>query len=126
MKSFACHGPASKPARSKTRGYEIVPSYGLLMRANSNPTAGEVFRTTDTQFAPSQLMEFYKRATAIFQDCETSSYKSGVHAHYTELQTLPAEIRSRMWLYHYQDGPLPDATADGFAGFVKPGQSFEF
>ena len=107
-------------------GYEIVPSYGLLMRANSNPTAGEVFLTTDTQFAPSQLMEFYKRATAIFQDCETSSYKSGVHAHYTELQTLPAEIRSRMWLYHYQDGPLPDATADGFAGFVKPGQSFEF
>jgi hypothetical protein len=31
-----------------------------------------------------------------------------------------------MWLYHYQDGPLPDAKADGFAGFVNQGQTFEF
>jgi hypothetical protein len=106
-------------------GYEIVPSYGLLMRV-TNPSNGEVFLTTDTQFAPSQLMDFYGRATAIFQDCETSNYKSSVHAHYTELKTLPADVRRRMWLYHYQDGPLPDAKADGFAGFVKQGQTFEF
>jgi ribonuclease BN (tRNA processing enzyme) len=107
-------------------GYEIVPSYGLLLRVDNNPAAGEVFLTTDTQFAPSQIMDFYRRASIVFQDCETSPYKSGVHAHYTELKTLPDEIRAKMWLYHYQDGPLPDAPADGFAGFVKQGQVFEF
>ena len=107
-------------------GYEIVPSYGLLLRIDNNPGAGEVFLTTDTQFAPNQIMDFYRRASVIFQDCETSPYKSGVHAHYTELVTLPDDVRAKMWLYHYQDGPLPDAPKDGFAGFVKQGQTFEF
>jgi ribonuclease BN (tRNA processing enzyme) len=107
-------------------GYEIVPSYGLIMRVDTNPNAGEVFLTTDTQFAPNQIMDFYRRASVIFQDCETSNYKSGVHAHYTELVTLPDDIRRKMWLYHYQDGTLPDAKKDGFAGFVERGQTFEF
>jgi ribonuclease BN (tRNA processing enzyme) len=107
-------------------GYEIVPSYGLIMRDQAKPSVGEVFVTTDTQFAPNQINDFYKRASIIFQDCETSPYKSSVHAHYTELITLPAETKKKMWLYHYQDGPLPDAKADGFAGFVKQGQVFEF
>jgi ribonuclease BN (tRNA processing enzyme) len=105
-------------------GYEIVPSYGLLLRPGEK--AGEILLTTDTQFASSQMMDFYKRAATIFQDCETAAYKSGVHAHYTELLTLAPEIRAKMWLYHYQDGPLPDAKADGFAGFVQQGQVFEF
>lgn len=106
--------------------YEIVPSYGLLIRSPSNAKSGEIFITTDTQFAPNQIMDFYKRAAVIFQDCETAPYKSGVHAHYTELVTLPAELRAKMWLYHYQDGKLPDARKDGFAGFVEQGQTFEF
>ena len=107
-------------------GYEIVPSFGLIMSNKDRPGVGEIFLTTDTQFCPSQLMDFYKRSAVIFHDCETTPYKSGVHAHYTELQTLPADVRRKMWLYHYADGPLPDAQADGFAGFVKPGQVFEF
>jgi hypothetical protein len=49
-----------------------------------------------------------------------------VHAHYEELKELPAEIKQKMWLYHYSDGVLPDAQADGFAGFVKPRQEFIF
>jgi ribonuclease BN (tRNA processing enzyme) len=106
--------------------YEIVPSYGLILRLNSNPKVGEVLVTTDTQFAPSQLMVFYRRASVIFHDCETYPHKSGVHAHYTELITLPPEVRAKMWLYHYQDGALPDAKKDGFAGFVERGQTFEF
>jgi hypothetical protein len=31
-----------------------------------------------------------------------------------------------MWLYHYNPGHLPDARADGFRGFVKKGQVFDF
>lgn len=103
-------------------GYEIVPSYGLIF-----PTPkGKVFLTTDTQFTPGQLSTFYDEAAFIFHDCETSDSKSGVHAHYEELKTLPDEVRAKMWLYHYQDGRLPDAEADGFAGFARKGQVFEF
>ncbi len=108
-------------------GYEIVPSYGLLI----DPVGPrqECFLTTDTQFCPNLLMDFYQRSRLIFQDCETydltGKIKSGVHAHYTELKTLPPEIRAKTWLYHYNDGPLPDAKADGFAGLIAKGQSFE-
>ncbi len=101
---------------------EIVPSYGLFWTTASGT---KVFLTTDTQFAPHSIRAFYKSADIIFHDCETSPFTTGVHARYEDLKTLPAEWRSRMWLYHYWDGPLPDAQADGFAGFVKQGQEFD-
>lgn len=119
-------------------GYEIVPSYGLLMKVQPDwlpsetppdqavKMSKEIFLTTDTQFAPHQIMDFYRRADLILQDCETAPWKSGVHAHYLDLKTLPPEIKAKMWLYHYNDFPLPDAVADGFAGFIKKGQTFEF
>jgi hypothetical protein len=65
-------------------------------------------------------------ADIIFHDCETASVKSGVHAHYTELLTLSETIRNKIWLYHYNPGALPDAKKDGFRGFVKKGQCFDF
>lgn len=104
-------------------GYEIVPSYGLLI---PTPNAGMIFLTTDTQFTPGHLMAFYQKAAIIFHDCETAKNRSGIHAHYEELKSLPKEIRAKMWLYHYQDGDLPNAKSDGFAGFVEKGQVFEF
>jgi len=104
-------------------GYEIVPSYGLLI---SKPDDCTIFLSTDTQFTPGHLMAFYQKATIIFHDCETSKNRSGIHSHYEELKSLPAEVRAKMWLYHYQDGELPAAVADGFAGFVAKGQVFEF
>ena len=108
-------------------GYEIVPSYGLLV-SSSQPDY-EAFITTDTQFCPRQIEDFYKRANIIFQDCETydltGKIRSGVHAHYLDLKTLPPDIKQKMWLYHYNDGELPDAVADGFAGFIQKGQSFD-
>jgi ribonuclease BN (tRNA processing enzyme) len=103
-------------------GYGIVPSYGLLW---TSPKGAKVFLTTDTQFAPNQIMKFYKSADYIFQDCETAAVRSGVHAHYDELKTLPEDVKRKMHLYHYQDGDRPDAAADGFAGFVDKGQIFE-
>jgi len=104
-------------------GYEIVPSYGLIIPSTS---CGPIFLTTDTQFTPGHLMAFYQKAGIIFHDCETAKNRSGIHSHYDELKTLPPDIRAKMWLYHYQDGELPDAKADGFQGFVKKGQVFEF
>ena len=102
-------------------GYEIVPSYGLLIGTER----GEAFLTTDTQFCPRQIENFYKRAAIIFQDCETYKFKSGVHAHYTDLVTLPPETKAKMWLYHYQDGEKPDCRKDGFAGWIEKEQSFD-
>lgn len=103
-------------------GFHLVPSFGLMFAMNGVKT----FLTTDTQFSPNQIKNFYDMADIIFHDCETAKYKSGVHAHYDSLHTLPKEVKQKMWLYHYQDGPLPDARAEGFLGFVKKGQIFDY
>ncbi len=103
-------------------GFTIMPSYGLLFTLNGT----RIFITTDTQFAPNQIMDFYKLADIIFHDCETTPYRSRVHAHYEELKTLPEELKKKMWLYHYNPGKLPSPQKDGFQGFVKKGQVFEF
>lgn len=100
----------------------IVPSYGLIFKANGL----NVFVTTDTQFAPHQIMDFYESADIIFQDCETDKTSSGVHAHFNQLATLDKKIKNKMWLYHYNPGPLPDALKKGFRGFIKRGQCFDF
>lgn len=103
-------------------GFHIVPSFGLLFTINGVTT----FLTTDTQFSPEQIKDFYKKAHIILHDCETAEIESGVHAHYRKLITLPPEIKQKMWLYHYQDGEQPNAAADGFLGFVKKGQVFDY
>lgn len=103
-------------------GFNVVPSFGLMFTVKGQT----VFLTTDTQHAPNQIGRFYAMADVILQDCETAPFRSGVHAHYEELRTLPADVKAKMWLYHYQPGKRPDAVADGFRGFVEKGQSFDF
>lgn len=100
----------------------MVPSYGLLFRANDLT----VFITTDTRFSYDHLNPFYHKADIIFHDCETKPEKSGIHATYEELKTLDQSSKEKMWLYHYNPGQLPDAKKDGFRGFVKKGQIFDF
>ena len=102
--------------------HELVPCYGLLFNYNNS----RIYFTADTQCALKQLPDYYDEATIIFHDCETAEHKSGVHAHYSELVKLPAKLKKKMWLYHYNPGKLPDAEADGFLGFVKRGQTFVF
>lgn len=96
-------------------------SYGVMINAPNGP----VLMTTDCLFQPEALMPAYRRARLIFQDCDTGSKPGGAHAHYDQLVSLPPDIRAKMWLYHYADGPLPDAVADGFLGFVRPRQMFD-
>lgn len=102
-------------------GFDIVPSYGLLFEINGT----KYFITTDAQHAPHQIQDFYNISDVIFQDCETSPFKSGVHAHYTELVELDDTTKAKMHLYHYQDGDKPNCKKDGFGGWVKKGQVFE-
>lgn len=62
----------------------------------------------------------------IFCDCDVMNL-NGIHPNYNDLKELHSDAKKNMWLYHYHDlgDDMPDAVADGFAGFVKEGQVFE-
>lgn len=96
-------------------------SYGLLFQYGKN----KIFYTTDTVFLADFYLNEYLAADIIFHDCETMPEKSGVHSNYKDLNTLPENIKSKMWLYHYNPGKRPDAIKDGFRGFVMKGQCFK-
>jgi ribonuclease BN (tRNA processing enzyme) len=121
-------------------GFALKPSFGLTFtsahidRTDTLNWKGEftkVFITTDSQFT--DLNSFYEDADIIIQDCETTPFKSGVHAHYEDLKNLPEKIRKKMWLCHYQDNILIDSfgLTEGynneghglFIGFATKGQS---
>ncbi len=93
---------------------EIMPSYGLHWENEDK----KYFLTTDTQFCP-HLKHWYNKSDVIFHDCETG-FRSGVHAHYDDLKTLPDATKKKMYLYHCGDTNLPDAFFDGFAGYATP------
>jgi ribonuclease BN (tRNA processing enzyme) len=96
----------------------LMPSYGLTLGYKGKM----FFITTDTQFIPQAFESYYHDATLVFHDCETRRVPSGVHAHFNQLNTLNPTIKAKFWLYHYNDGALPDAQAHGFLGFVRCGQ----
>lgn len=61
----------------------------------------------------------------IFSDVDIMNL-NGVHPNYNDLKKLDSGIKEKMWLYHYHElDEMPDAVADGFAGFVKEGQIFD-
>jgi len=135
--SFDYNGQAFKLVQSihVVADTMIKKSYGLMFdtKCFTEPNQEDnkkIFITSDTQYAPSQLRDFIKASDVVFHDCETVPYEyaSGVHAHYKELKLLPSDLKRKIWLYHwngkYED--LPNAEADGFAGFVKKGQVFEY
>ncbi|MEM1366792.1 MAG: MBL fold metallo-hydrolase [Cyanobacteria bacterium P01_H01_bin.15] len=103
-------------------GYFTMPSYGLGFEADGL----KIFISTDTQLHWELVDSVFKWADLIFHDCETATFPTKVHAHYHELQKLPPAIRQKMWLYGYQPGVLPNATSDGFQGFVQRSQLFDF
>lgn len=104
------------------RSNDFIPTYGLFFTIANK----KIFITTDTRFDLDYFKYYYQQADIIFHDCETSATKSGVHAHYDELVTLDQSIKAKIWLYHYNPGPLPDAHKDGFCGIVKCGYYFDF
>jgi ribonuclease BN (tRNA processing enzyme) len=101
---------------------QLKPSYGLLISGGTK----KIFITTDARFSPDMFQSCFAEADLIFHDCETSTWKSGQHARYEELKTLPLKVKQKMWLYDYNDGKLPDAQKDGFLGFAVRGQTFIF
>lgn len=102
-------------------GKELLPSYGLFFDTKKT----KVYITTDTSFQVERCMPYYEKADLIFHDCETTVDIGKVHAHFTQLATLPASIKAKMWLYHYDDAKNFNAKGNGFLGYVKKGQEFE-
>jgi len=108
-------------------GYWVVPTFGLLI--TELESGKKVYHTSDTQLNPDYLDQYYRQADMIIQDCETSPFRTGVHSHYEELITLDPEVKTKMYLWHYQDNVVDDFDAwqdkahkDGFAGFLKQGE----
>jgi len=131
-------------------GSIISNTFGLLMSKEGHET---VYFTADSQHcSPRQMENFYAEADIIFQDCECTginmktrnlNFMSGVHANYAQLAgwktansvNIGDEIRSKMWLSHYQDFVMEDKDYLGndlnwnehakycsFKGFVRVGQ----
>ena len=103
-------------------GFTLMPVYGLFFEINGC----RIFFSGDTKLSFDALHECFENADIIFNDCELASRPTPVHAHYRELVELPIAIKKKIWLYGYQPGELPPATKDGFLGFVKRGQEFQF
>jgi len=82
-------------------GFEFAPCYGLMIV--DPKTKERIFYTADTQFAPGQLIESCRMADIVLHDCETSKFKSIVHANYEDLRTYPDDIKSKIILHHVGD-----------------------
>ena len=105
-------------------GFRNHYSYGLHVQPVHN-AAQAVFITTDTLLEIRSLQELNPTTRLFFHDCETSPFPTGVHAHYRQLCELPADLKAKTWLYHYQPHPPYDPEADGLLGFVRKGQYFD-
>ncbi len=111
-------------------------SYGAIFKHSTsdgkywkpfNSSDERIFISSDTKKLYIPLGAF---PTVIFCDVDIMNL-SGVHPNYDVLKEMPSAIKENMWLYHYHDFHdigynQPDYVKDGFAGFVKEGQVFEF
>lgn len=113
-------------------------SYGLFFEINgkkvlfSSDTSKNLLDYIGDHDICNYREKYINNADIIFHDCETYGLVmppgSKVHAHYEDLTKSDPRVKEKTWLYHYQDlgDKMPDACRDGFAGFVKTGQVFEF
>lgn len=83
-------------------------TYGLMID-------GRVFVSGDTKFDPELISLYGGAAEALFHDASLT--RNAVHASVNELLSLPAEVRQKMYLMHYQDEATPK-DAEGFAGLA--------
>jgi hypothetical protein len=89
------------------------PSFGLYLDER-------VFVSMDTRFDPELIAEYADRSEVMFHDVQF--FPGGVHAFLGDLQTLPAEVKQKMYLMH--DWEKQDIT--GFAGWTKQGVRYVF
>ena len=82
----------------------------------------------DTTFSPGWVCAQAARpdVSRIFHECMFARRFAGsVHTHFSELQTLPADVRSKVTLMHHTAVPEGERL-DGFAGAAARHQVFTF
>ena len=103
------------PDHAKTQRQAFM-TFGLFID-------NKVMISGDTKF-DRQLIDMYApKAEAIFHD--SSFFPNPVHASIDELRTLPAEIRQKLYLMHYQDNWQKYDVSD-FAGLIQRGYIYSF
>lgn len=87
-----------------------------------------VYYSSDTQLLPPGEGPDGSKLEAIFQDCQLVGGSSNVHTPLEQLsREMPAARKAITHLMHYGHGwEQIDASAQGFAGFVRPLQRFDF
>ncbi|MBF0286427.1 MAG: MBL fold metallo-hydrolase [SAR324 cluster bacterium] len=105
-----------------------LETYGLEISENPTEREKSILFTSDTRLDKDLLARCVTTCKYLLHDCQLfnsgEDNKFGVHTSYQELLQLPQNIREHLWLYHFGDTPLPDAKADGFAGFIEHMQHF--
>ncbi len=97
------------------------PSFGLLVR--DTKTHETAFYSGDTMFDLDAYGAMMQSARIVFHEVQLHEDSDPVHTLLSELRTLPAGIRQRMYLYHYEDtwdDPKYALVSDEFAGFAEP------
>lgn len=116
LKLFRTKHSFSRRSNWKTALYSV----GILID-------NRILFTSDSKFDIELLnwMEAEFKPEYIFHDC--SFAKNAVHAWYEELKTLPAEMKKKTFLCHYNDSRENyNAEQDGFAGFVERAVYYDF
>jgi len=97
----------------------------------------QVWISGDTMFDKNYPTQFSEISEVMFHDCQM--FQGGVHASYRELMMLPKEVRSKTYLYHYNDNwdnPetwvessdnfTGDPVKDGFLGWAAQQVAYDF
>ena len=96
-----------------------------------------VWVSGDTMFDKDYSTQFSEVSEVMFHDCQM--FQGGVHASYRELMKLPDKVRSKTYLYHYNDNwddPKTwvedsddftgDPIKDGFLGWAAQQVAYDF
>jgi len=101
------------------------PSFGLLV--TDHHSGDTVCYSGDARFDPQMMGEMMAAAKLNFHEVQLEDQTEPVHAMLSQLRTLPADVRKKTILYHYDDTWDCDAynfVADEFAGFAQPQQRY--
>ena len=85
-------------------------------------------KTKVSQITPEKLMPYYMEADLIIHDCLLDGSPGFVHATIMQLLELPAEIKAKILLHHYDARKfehlsleIQDRITHEFKGFTSPG-----
>lgn len=129
--------------------YQVSVLVNMVQKIPSVPSSPPVYAAWPTnETDPDGMKRIELQAQGIMPlKWERFKFGSGVHANYSQLTgydsansiKLSSDIKTKMWLSHYQDFKLSKkdmfgndcdwdqlAKEEGFAGFVSLGQEFEF